>query len=140
MLAVLYWCSMNAKRGPKPSGVKKIVYYRRVSPELVAKLDEAILRITESRFNVDGWLKVSYGVSAAPGVVAEVKPLEVVSKPDPQIGALLDNVESLTLQVKALEYALGEALEADLDEKAAYWRIRALKAEQANSKAEFDQT
>ncbi len=31
---------MNTKPGPKPSGVEKVVYYRRVVPDMVKKLDE----------------------------------------------------------------------------------------------------
>lgn len=55
-----------------------------------------------------------------------------------EIKALLDDVENLSLEKAALEQKVQEALEMDLEERAAYWKNRCLMAEK--KKGEFDQT
>jgi hypothetical protein len=82
------------KRGPKPKGILKVVYYRRVTPEQKLQLDDLL----------DGKLPVA------------------ATSPDPQVAALLDNVDRLTKEVEVLNVRLDKCARATDGQKGAYWK------------------
>lgn len=120
------------KRGPKPSGVEKAVFYRRVPK---AQLE-----------SIERWFSEKYGVavdaSGARDVKEEVLEYGVSQMPvkDSGVIALLDDIENLTKENERLRIELEKARKATESEQVRYWQERARRAENSVRKGEFDQT
>lgn len=142
------------KRGPKPSGVTKVVYYRRIKPELVAELDDVLAKFDGS----PGVLSAGGSNGLESKGIAIVGP-SVVQGESPllkrEIDVLKNQLGQMTASYEA-EFKMNEGLVSELaaareeinriacwseDDKVKYWRNRALVAEAAiKSKTnEFDQ-
>lgn len=175
---------ISKKRGPKPSGEKKVPFFARVTPEQKVKIRELLERVRRGGFDGAvasgelvkvtagikggrepevGWSKASQFVDDATFTKAKEKVFDVhqetmwklrVSEledkvksleqagPTVHVGrdemlttyktqnrALLDDIQALTDKVGALEVELEACRNLTYDEKMAYWKERALKAE-----------
>jgi hypothetical protein len=159
----------GAKRGPKPSGIAKVVYYRRVPAEWVDRLDAFIS--TNGAVRDVGYTKTptispngleSKGMGGyGPAVDSyysklsddlKAKCVEVV-KPDVEFELIKKQLDQMTKSYEE-EFSRAENLLIDLgnlrdeldkvagwsdDEKVRYWRNRAFVAEGAKKTNEFDQ-
>jgi hypothetical protein len=124
------------KKGPKPSGVVKVAYYRRVVPDLVGRLDSII----------DGLPDGSCFQSKAISEPAKVAMATVVSTGEIESlrndnKALLDGAEIARLRIEELEKKLDRCSRASDSEKLAkaYRIVDELKAKIGN-KGQWDQT
>lgn len=112
--------SETEKRGRGRPKTGKVLFAKRVSPEMAARLT--------------GLISKDRVPDAAP--VAVVQPKVDTS----QVRALLDDVEKKEAEIADLKARLERCAMATDDQKATYWMRRALKAEGAVKKGEFDQT
>lgn len=143
------------KRGPKPSAVKKVVYYRRVTPEWIERLDEYLASLG--------------GPRTQPGVIVEVckaaetgmrEGVKEVMKADlgmamelaaikKQLEAMTtsyvdecEKVAALSLRLDHLNREMDDCLGMTEEDKTRYWRDRAFRAESTikAKSGEYDQT
>lgn len=119
-----------AKRKGRPKGVEKVVFKRRINKELEEAVDkwfDDFIAHPGKYMKPYDWKKEYGGLAPA-----NPKPSEArggSSTPDPQVKALLDDVESLTARVLELEELLVCARSEGLDEKAAFWKAKYLDLE-----------
>lgn len=112
--------SETVKRGRGRPRTGKVLFAKRVTPEMAERLR----------------VLLAGGVAAA--VVQPVVAPSVEDKA--KVEALLNNVVTLEAEVVDLKARLERCAMATDDQKALYWRMRALKAEGSVVKGEFDQT
>ena len=145
------------KRGPKPSGVSKVVYYRRVLPEWVDRLDAFIStngvvrdvgyrdRPTEPSNGLESKGRGVVGASGFEEVKVETKPvvfedlvlLKKVKGLEAQLSEMtrsyeeeFKRAESLVMELDNARTELQQVASWTEDDKTKYWRNRALMAEQ----------
>lgn len=123
--------TLAKKRGPKPSGVKKVVYYRRVTPELVERLDAVLLPPDDGSMMVKDRIEVSAAVIRS--IVEDQSELAAIKK---QLEAMTasyvdecDQVAALKLKLDLLNSEFDDCLAMTEDDKAKYWRDRAMRTE-----------
>lgn len=146
------------KRGPKPSGVSKVVYYRRVLPEWVDRLDAFIStngvvrdvgyrdRPTEPS---NGLESKGMEVGGASGGMDEAtllkREIDVLKNQLSQMTRCYEEefkrAENLVIDLANVQDELQQVASWTEDDKTKYWRNRALMAEQQlKGKAnEYDQ-
>jgi hypothetical protein len=97
------------KRGPKPSGNARKVFYRRVDPAIVNLLDEVI--------RSGGKVLVNYVVPLDKACEKAVEP----EKANGDVKMLLDDIERLEREKTALGERLDRVSRMGDDEKLAIW-------------------
>lgn len=134
------------KRGPKPSGVQSVVYYRRVDPVMVPRLDsflrgakvhdDGVARTLEQAVDAATDKATKAGLDKAMVGWEPVKPDETVEL-KAQIRALLETIGEMEDSIECLRAEIHALEELDLDEKGKLgWRkYYAIK----EGKGEFDQ-
>lgn len=128
------------KRGPKPSGVEKVVYYRRVVPALVEKLDAVLLPPDDGSMLVKDRLEAREYIGAAlkeddeeaMGIAIELagvnKKLIAMTK---DYEFYYARCEELELKLVAANRDMEDCLAMAEEEKTKYWRNRCLMVEAA---------
>jgi hypothetical protein len=145
MMLVMLLMNTNRKRGPKPSGVEKKVFYARVEPVYYERLERYLAEgcplfsghVRGTGFKQESVLwgrpepevkPLSIAKSAYEGGKAAVE--EAIMRDESnQVKVLLEDIQRLTDQLASLEQELEECRNLNYDEKMAYWKARALKAE-----------
>lgn len=132
------------KRGRPATGKKKVIYYRRVEPEIAEMLDRKLKDTCENDFKAMQEFIEKQDVITRVGGQNAVMVKETASAGIPQqaqqVKLLLDDVDRLSLEVADLKARREAYLRATDDDKTKFWRDRALRCEQMNKKGEFDQT
>jgi len=132
------------KRGPKPLDMKKVVFYRRVTPEQKQLLVEWMKRVKLPNASLEEAERIANAVTVHSKVNGGelVEPISKlgdegdVRTDAKQLRLLLDDVEKLTNQVEDLKGRLERCARATEDEKGRYWMNRALKAEKRAAELE----
>lgn len=139
------------KRGPKPSGVVKVPFFRRVVPDMIERLDLVINGPMDNPMDLPNVIgngpeshSHAFPVVQTPFREANLKALEPHAKRvmDPNVLALLDDVDRLTKELEVERGKVKKAMDMDLDEKGKLgWRLYfQLKDDKVGGKSEFDQT
>lgn len=124
------------KRGPKPSGEERVVYYRRVHPKWPDRLDSFMRAGDIKEGNADNPTYSNDGTTILSAAVygSEVVPVEsgiagLLAQERKEKLALLDDVDRLTKEVEYWKGRFEKSVVATEHQMAVYWRDRALKAE-----------
>src|SRR5688572_11705336 len=107
MLLVILLMNTNRKRGPKPSGEKKVVFYARVPEEYYERLESYLesgcpLGIATASDVIKGGREPESCTPIVPDST-------ILSAQSTQISALLDNIQELTDERDGLRLELEEA-------------------------------
>lgn len=99
---------ITKKRGPKPSGIEKVVYYRRVKPELIPALDYIVK---------DKVPRLEMARSDPKPEFVHVGADEMLTKYKNDNRAMLDTIGVMEERILSLQADVIHFQEMDLDEK-----------------------
>lgn len=131
------------KRGPKPKNEPRVVFYRRVHPDLIPAL-ESVLSQKDCEVVSAATKDVQMACNAketAIGGIAESELVEQLGLERARANGCQLDVDRLTAEKLVLQSKLDRCAAADLDQKGNWWRIKFLELQAKTSgNGEFDQT
>lgn len=121
------------KRGPKPSGIEKVVYYRRVVPAMVDRLDAVLMPPDDGSMLVKDRVEaVSYAGKAIKEDDKEFN--EIKKQLEAMTASYLGEVEKVAAIQGRLDLAgqeMDQIVNWTEDEKTKYWRNKCFMLEAA---------